>query len=68
MSTGSGGWYLARWRGASEEEGHFHVFGYVLLGEHLAVLRIDHGGQDHDYPPGQDPMVAMVRAAAARLG
>lgn len=68
VSSGAARWYLVSWRSAGEEAGRFETFGAVLAGTRLAVLRMDHSGQDHDYPPGEDPMVGMVEAAAALLG
>ena len=35
----------------------------ALNGTRIAVLKMDNSGQDRDYPPGQDPMIAMVTAA-----
>ena len=34
----------------------------------LSLLTMDHAGQDHNYPPGQDPMQLAVKAAAGKLG
>lgn len=48
--------------------GHFHALGVVLARNHIALVRMDHDGQDHDYPPGQDPVDLAVKAVAARLG
>jgi hypothetical protein len=67
VGAGSGRWYLLSWQPAGEETGRFEAFGMVLNGTRVVVLRIDHSGQDHDYPPGKDPMVSMVTAAAGWL-
>lgn len=67
-STGKGGWYLVSWVPPGAEEGRFHAFGTVQDGTRLAVLSIDNGGQDYNYPAGKEPMVEMVAAAAERLG
>lgn len=67
VPTGTARWGLLSWQPPGEETGRFETFGMVLAGTRIAVLRMDHSGQDHNYPAGQDPMVAMVRAAAARL-
>ena len=67
VTAGTGRWYLLSWQPAGEETGRFEAFGMVLNGTRLAVLRIDNSGQDHDYPPGQEPMVSMVTAAAGWL-
>ena len=34
----------------------------------MTLIRMDHDGQDHNYPPGKDPMELAVKAAAAKLG
>jgi hypothetical protein len=66
-SAGQARWYLLSWAPAGEETGRFEAFGMVLDGTRLAVLRIDNGGQDYNYPAGKEPMVGMVQAAAALL-
>ena len=40
----------------------------MLSGNRLSLVRMDHAGQDHNYPPGQDPMQLAVKAAAGKLG
>ena len=65
LPKGRGWWYVASWeRGGA---GHFHSFGLVLNGNRMSLLKMDHGGQDHDYPPGQDPMELAVKAASAKM-
>jgi hypothetical protein len=66
VSSGQAWWYLASYRRGGQ--GHCHAFGLVLSGPRLTVLRMDHVGQDHDYPAGRDPLERAVRAAASRLG
>jgi hypothetical protein len=48
--------------------GHFHSLGLVLSGPRMTVLRMDHDGQDHNYPPGKDPMERAIKGASARMG
>lgn len=67
VPAGSARWYLLSWKPTGEETGRFETFGMVLDGTHIAVLRMDHSGPDHRYPPGKDPMVGMVVAAAGSL-
>lgn len=67
VASGKARWYLLSWTPSGEETGRFEGFGMVLDGTRIAVLRIDHSGQDHSYPPGQDPMVGMVKGAADLL-
>jgi hypothetical protein len=61
-------WYLLSWTPADDDTGRFEAFGMALSGTRLAVLRMDNSGQDHDYPPGEEPMAGMVTAAAGLLG
>ena len=68
VGTGSARWYLLSWRPAGEETGRFESFGMVLAGTRIAVLRIDHSGQDHSYPTGKDPIAGMAAAASDLLG
>ena len=66
VASGTGWWYLVSYvRGGV---GHFHELGVVLTGTRISLVRMDHGGQDHNYPPGQDPMQLAVKAAAGKLG
>jgi len=67
VTSGAARWYLLSWQPADDEAGRFEGLGMVRNGTRIAVLRIDHSGPDHDYASGQDPMIGMVRAAAARL-
>lgn len=67
VTAGTARWYLASWQAPDEETGRFEAFGMVLTGTRIALLRMDSSGQDYDYPPGQEPMVGMVRAAAGWL-
>lgn len=67
VQEGTARWYLVSWQPADEETGRFEAFGMVLNGTRIAVLRMVNGGQDHNYPPGQEPMVGMAGAAAAWL-
>ncbi len=66
VSSGTGWWYLVSYVRAGE--GHFSELGVVLSGNRLSLVRMDHAGQDHNYPPGQDPMQLAVKAAAGKLG
>ncbi|MGY2874598.1 hypothetical protein ACVW00_001788 [Marmoricola sp. URHA0025 HA25] len=67
VDEGTARWYLLSWAPAGEETGRFEALGMVLNGTRIAVLTMDHSGQDHDYPPGQDPMIGMVTAASGWL-
>lgn len=67
VTAGTARWYLLSWLPPGEEVGRFEAFGMVLDGTRIAVLRMDNSGQDHDYPPGGEPMIGMVTAAAGWL-
>ncbi len=66
VAKGKGWWYLVSFE--SRDEGHFHSLGLALSGTRMTLIRMDHDGQDHNYPPGKDPMQLAVKAAAAKLG
>ncbi len=65
VSAGTGWTYLVSY--VSNGEGQFHSFGLVMNGTRLALLRLDHAGQDHNYEPGREPMELAVKAAATKL-
>jgi hypothetical protein len=64
---GKGWWYLASWTPKGTAGGHFQSVGAVVGSTEIALVVMDHDGQDHDYPPGADPMIAAVKAAATKL-
>ena len=66
VTAGKGWTYLVSYERGGE--GHFHSYGVALSGSRMAVIRMDHAGQDHDYEAGQDPVELAVKAAATRLG
>lgn len=68
VRSGSASWYLLSWHPAGEETARFETFGMALDGTRITVVRIDHSGRTHSYPPGQDPVIGMLTAAASRLG
>ncbi|MGZ4477486.1 MAG: hypothetical protein ACXVW2_02645 [Nocardioidaceae bacterium] len=45
----------------------FDSQGMVRVGDTISLLEMKLSGQDFDYPAGQEPMVAAVSSAAARL-
>lgn len=68
VPVGTGGWYLVSYAPRNHPAaGHFHAFGYVVAGSRIAVLRLDNDSQDYDYPPGREPIVTAVKAAAEKL-
>jgi hypothetical protein len=74
VPTGRAWWYLVSYvpsqvpTGGGQAGGIFHAFGVVVTGNRVSMLRMEVFGQDHNYPPGQDPMQLAVKAAAGKLG
>jgi hypothetical protein len=66
VAQGTAWWYLVTY--VRSGVGHVHTFGVDVVGNRVSLLSMDHTGQDHDYPPGQDPMQLAVKAAAGKLG
>jgi hypothetical protein len=65
VPKGKAWWYLVSYtRG---ETGHFHSLGVTYVGNKMAVLTMDHDGQDHIYDPGQDPMELALKATSAKM-
>ncbi len=67
VADGQARWYLVSWEPVGEETGRFEALGMVRNGTILTVLRMTSSGQDYNYPAGREPMVGMLRAAAALL-
>jgi hypothetical protein len=66
VPKGKGWYYVVSYTQAGK--GHFHEFGVVYDRNRMSLLKMDHGGQDHSYPSGQDPMQLAVQAASAKMG
>ena len=67
IATGTGSWYLVSFRPQGGEENRYNALGTVVNGSRIALLLISNGAQRYAYPAGQEPMVAMVQAAATHL-
>lgn len=65
VGSGSAWHYLVSYRRGGQ--GHFESFGAAVSGTRMALLRIAHTGDDHNYEPGQDPMELAVQAAAVKF-
>jgi hypothetical protein len=66
---GSGAWYLLTYgpvRGDPDAQ-WFDAQGMALVGSRIALVELLLAGQDYNYEPGTEPMVAAVRRAAAKL-
>jgi hypothetical protein len=66
VPRGKGSWYLVSFE--RRGSGHFHSLGLVVSGSRMALIRMDHAGQDHNYEAGKDPMELALKAVSARLG
>ena len=66
----AGDWYLLIYGPAPDDRdaGYFDAQGFSRVGDTISVLQMRVIGQDYNYPPGEEPMVAAVQAAAAKLG
>lgn len=58
-------WYLSS---TGRAGGQWESFGLARSGNRVTLLRMQHAGQDHNYPPGQDPLELGLQTAAAKLG
>jgi len=69
LANGTGGWYLLVYGPApgDPDSGVFDAQGMALVGTRIAMVEIKSIGQDYDYPPGKEPMVGGVQAAARKL-
>ena len=64
VGAGQARWYLVSGTAPGEEAGRFYAIGMVRNGTLITVMHMFSTGQDYDYPPGKEPMVGRVRAAA----
>lgn len=58
-------WYLSS---TGRRGGQWEAFGLARSGQRITLLRMQHAGQDHSYPPGEDPLEVGLRTAAGKLG
>ena len=63
------GWYLLSYGtpDGPADDRWFDAQGMVRVGSRIALVRLSVLGQDYDYEHGQEPMVAALRRAAAKL-
>jgi hypothetical protein len=64
-----GDWYLLTYGPVPHypQDGYFDAQGMTLVGHRIAMLEMVLTGQDYNYRRGHEPMVAAVKAAAAKL-
>jgi len=65
-----GNWYLLTYGPppGDPDAGYFDAQGITRVGDTISVLQMRLVGQDFNYLPGEEPMVAAVQTAAAKLG
>ena len=70
MDGGTGGWYLLTYGpvAGDPDASFFDAQGLAVVGTRIAMVEMVLAGQDYNYEPGQEPMVAAVQRAAGRLG
>ncbi|MEO5708739.1 MAG: hypothetical protein ABIQ59_02830 [Nocardioidaceae bacterium] len=68
VDGGTGGWYLLTYPSrTSRDDAFFDAQGMTVVGTRIAMVKLRLLGQDYNYEPGQEPMVAALQHAAAKL-
>lgn len=69
VRAGTGAWYLLTYGPVANDPDAlwFDAQGIALVGSRIAVVKLAVAGQDYNYEPGQEPMVAAVQRAADKL-
>lgn len=68
VDGGTGSWYLITYPSrTSRDDAFFDAQGMAVVGSRIAMVKLRLLGQDYNYEPGQEPMVAALQRAAARL-
>jgi hypothetical protein len=69
LEAGTGAWYLLTYGPVANdpEALWFDAQGMALVGSRVAVVKLAVAGQDYNYEAGQEPMVAALHRAAAKL-
>jgi hypothetical protein len=69
VGGGTAGWYLLSYGPVPgrPDDGYFDAQGMALVGSRIAMVTMRLAGQDYNYEPGQEPMVAAVQRAARRI-
>ena len=70
VNAGTGAWYLLTYGPvpAAPDAAYFDAQGIAQAGDRVAMVSMRLVGHGYTYKKGQEPMVAAVRAAAAKLG
>jgi hypothetical protein len=69
VAGGTASWYLLAYGPVPDDMDSifFDAQGAVLVGSRIAMVTLVRDGQDYDYPPGREPMVAALQRAAQHL-
>jgi hypothetical protein len=69
VDGGTGGWYLLSYGPppGDPDAGYFDAQGMAVVGSRIAMIEMVVIGQDYNYEQGQEPAVAAVQRAAAKL-
>ena len=69
VDGGSAGWYLLTYGPLPDDPDSqfFDAQGMAVVGSRIAMVEMILGGQDYNYEPGHEPMVAALQRAAAAL-
>ena len=70
VASGTGGWYVLTYGpvAGDPDASFFDAQGLAVVGTRIAMVEMVLAGQDYNYEPGQEPMVAAVQRATDRLG
>jgi hypothetical protein len=70
VPRGTAGWYLLTYGPVpGDPDAQFlDAQGMTLVGSRIAMVSMVLAGQDYNYEPGREPMVAALRRAAQKLG
>jgi hypothetical protein len=69
VDGGTAGWYLLTYGPLADDPDSqfFDAQGMAVVGSRIAMVEMVLGGQDYNYEPGHEPMVAALQRAAAEL-
>lgn len=69
VDGGTAGWYLATYGPVAGDPDalYFDAQGMAVVGSRIAMVEMILAGQDYNYEPGQEPIVAALQRAATKL-
>ncbi len=70
VTGGSASWYLLTYGpvAGDRDAAVLDAQGMTVVGSRIAMVSLVAVGQDYDYEPGQEPMVAALQRAAQKIG